>query len=190
MSRPDTRTKLLDTAETLVRRKGAEGFSYADMSAAIGIRKASIHYHFPAKTDLLNALMTRYARSVMGRLRTAQTEAASAAEQVDAFLSLYREALGEGDCVCLCVAYSLSPEVLNDATRTAISEFRMAVIDWLTTAFLSAENDQTINSVARPDQEAHAALALVEGAQVSARFSNDTRLYDKAVAGFRNRLTL
>ena len=42
----DTRISLLDSAERAVRQRGFDGFSYADLSKEIGIRKASIHYHF------------------------------------------------------------------------------------------------------------------------------------------------
>ena len=53
----DTRSQLLAHAEALVRTQGYAGFSYNDLSLAVGIRKASIHYHFPSKTDLGLALI-------------------------------------------------------------------------------------------------------------------------------------
>ena len=56
----DTRAQLLDEAEILIRSRGYSGFSYADLSTAVGIRKASIHHHFPSKTDLAVALLDAY----------------------------------------------------------------------------------------------------------------------------------
>ena len=53
----DTRAELLIQAETLVRGRGYAGFSYADLAEAVGIRKASIHHHFPTKVDLGAALV-------------------------------------------------------------------------------------------------------------------------------------
>ncbi|MGR7526653.1 TetR/AcrR family transcriptional regulator [Klebsiella aerogenes] len=47
-----TYDSLLDLADTLIQENGYQGFSYADLASKLGIRKASIHYHFPAKTDL------------------------------------------------------------------------------------------------------------------------------------------
>jgi TetR/AcrR family transcriptional regulator, transcriptional repressor for nem operon len=47
-----TRTALIDLAEHSVRSQGFDRFSYADLTEAIGIRKASIHYHFPTKANL------------------------------------------------------------------------------------------------------------------------------------------
>ncbi|MFI3014262.1 TetR/AcrR family transcriptional regulator [Klebsiella aerogenes] len=47
-----TYDSLLELADTLIQENGYQGFSYADLAAGLGIRKASIHYHFPTKTDL------------------------------------------------------------------------------------------------------------------------------------------
>jgi len=52
-----TRTRILDTAQDLVQRIGANAMSYQHISEAVGIRKASIHHHFPKKEDLLEALI-------------------------------------------------------------------------------------------------------------------------------------
>jgi len=45
----DTRTRILDTAEQLVRTRGYYGFSYADIADRIGISKPSIHHHFKTR---------------------------------------------------------------------------------------------------------------------------------------------
>ena len=45
----DMRSTLIDVATGQVRRLGYSAFSYADLAAAVGIRKPSIHHHFPAK---------------------------------------------------------------------------------------------------------------------------------------------
>lgn len=47
-----TYTNILQHANTLIQQNGFNGFSYADLSKALGITKASIHHHFSAKSDL------------------------------------------------------------------------------------------------------------------------------------------
>lgn len=47
-----TYDKILRLTDTLIQQRGFLGFSYADLAKEIGIRKASIHHHFPGKTDL------------------------------------------------------------------------------------------------------------------------------------------
>ncbi|MEM6867960.1 MAG: TetR/AcrR family transcriptional regulator [Cyanobacteria bacterium P01_C01_bin.121] len=43
-----------------MRCRGYSAFSYADISKQVGIRKASIHYHFASKEALVQALVKRY----------------------------------------------------------------------------------------------------------------------------------
>ena len=52
-----TSQKILDIAQSLVVAGGYNGFSYADISDAIGIRKPSIHHHFPTKAELVRVLV-------------------------------------------------------------------------------------------------------------------------------------
>ena len=44
-----TKAALMNCAETQMRSKGYSAFSYADLAVEVGIRKASIHHHFPTK---------------------------------------------------------------------------------------------------------------------------------------------
>nr|WP_237391328.1 TetR/AcrR family transcriptional regulator [Cedecea sulfonylureivorans] len=43
---------MLELADSFIQENGYQGFSYADLATRLNIRKASIHYHFPTKTDL------------------------------------------------------------------------------------------------------------------------------------------
>ncbi|MGL4723950.1 MAG: TetR/AcrR family transcriptional regulator [Scandinavium sp.] len=47
-----TQDSLIALTDTLIQKNGYQGFSYADLAEGLGIRKASIHYHFQTKTDL------------------------------------------------------------------------------------------------------------------------------------------
>lgn len=55
-----TRTKIMEAAEQLLRTRGYSDFSYADLVEQAGIRKPSIHHHFPTKEDLGVAIVSDY----------------------------------------------------------------------------------------------------------------------------------
>jgi len=59
MTNIDTKTALLECAQNLIQCVGVNAMSYNDLSREIGIRKASIHYHFPKKDDLIKAIIDR-----------------------------------------------------------------------------------------------------------------------------------
>src|SRR3954470_9665567 len=82
----DTAERILDSAERLVQSRGFNGFSYADVAAELRVTKASLHYHFPGKAELGEALIARYAARF-----------AEALEQIDA---------GGGDAPAKLAAYA------------------------------------------------------------------------------------
>uniref|UniRef100_UPI0016411DC9 TetR/AcrR family transcriptional regulator n=1 Tax=Burkholderia gladioli TaxID=28095 RepID=UPI0016411DC9 len=60
-----TRDALVQAAEGLMRSRGYAAFSYADLVETVGIRKASIHHHFPTKEDLGVAIVEAYVARVV-----------------------------------------------------------------------------------------------------------------------------
>jgi TetR/AcrR family transcriptional regulator, transcriptional repressor for nem operon len=58
--RSETAEQILDLAETLIQTRGYSAFSYQDIADSLGIRKASIHYHFASKAELGVAVVDRY----------------------------------------------------------------------------------------------------------------------------------
>ena len=177
----------MDAAEQHVRQYGADGFSYADLSAEVGISKASIHYHFPAKPDLLTAIMARYSMGVMDILEGFSKTLATAGEQLGAFLNLYRAALQDGSVLCLCVAYAVSRDGLSEDTRAEMVRFRAKVLFWLEQTLHEALVEDLISNSCNKQAEAASILALAEGAQISARISGDLASFDKAIELLKNR---
>ena len=59
-----TQNLLLSEAERLVRTRGFDAMSFADLATAADIRKASVHYHFPTKADLAAKMIARYRAQV------------------------------------------------------------------------------------------------------------------------------
>src|SRR5690606_1210211 len=55
-----TSNDILVSARSLIMYGGYNGFSYAHIAEVVKIRKASIHHHFPTKSDLIRTLVTRY----------------------------------------------------------------------------------------------------------------------------------
>lgn len=184
----DTKTALMDFAERAVRARGFDGFSYADLAEAIGIRKASIHYHFPTKSNLSENLMVRYHEMVERTCARIDVEHATASARLSALIDFYRSALNDGETLCLCVAFIGSRESLSDAMIAKITEFRGMVVGWLVRTFDLGGKDHSIASVADPQHEARAILALLEGAHLAARADQNVVVFDQAMELLKARL--
>lgn len=176
-----TRTALLDAAEHAARSRGFDGFSYADLSDAVGIRKASIHYHFPTKADLTAELMARYAARVTDLLAEISAAPGTGADRLKAIVAIYREALRGGDMTCLCVALTVAFDSVPPVVTRQMSAFRRDVAVWLEQAYQLGSADGSIRAVAAAAMEARAMLATLEGAQLAARTEGDTGIFDAAL---------
>lgn len=177
---PDTKTTLLDIAENAARSRGFDGFSYADLAEAAGIRKASIHYHFATKAVLSAALMDRYHATVKRVCADIDATGRCAAEKLAALIAFYRAALGGGETLCLCVALTISRDSLANDVKDKIVKFRSMMTAWMTTVFELGRQDGTIPTVEAPQLEAHATLAMLEGAHLAAHAKRDIAAFDKA----------
>ena len=95
------RDEILDVAEAMIRNVGFNGFSTRDVASAVGIKSASVHYHFPTKADMGAAVTERYAdRFLKGLGDPARFK--DARELVALYVDTFRETLVSDDKLCLC----------------------------------------------------------------------------------------
>ncbi len=122
LQKGDTRSRILDIAERLVQVRGFNGFSYADVAAELRVTKASLHYHFPGKAELGEALVVRYGERFVVALAAIDTHIADPLAKLDAYASLYAEMLRE-QRMCLCGMLAAECETLAAPIRDAVIIF-------------------------------------------------------------------
>src|SRR5262245_46498133 len=125
MSETDTRTLVLDAAQDLVQRLGANAMSYQHISEAVGIRKASIHHHFPSKENLLEALLKRYNSYFVGLVDQIIVQAIPAPKKLAKYIDLFEATLCEGknDKACLCGMLGAELASLGSASADLVRTF-------------------------------------------------------------------
>ncbi|WP_372085051.1 TetR/AcrR family transcriptional regulator [Tistrella mobilis] len=175
-----TKDTLIDSGIRLVRKQGYAGFSYADLSQVVGIRKPGIHHHFPAKEDLGVAMVDRYSETFRKRLRAIAAETTSLKDKIAAYAEIYREAL-ELDEGCLCGMLASEVSILPDAVRLRVSAFFEENVRWLE-GVLRADPKRDVEA------EARMILGTLQGTLVVARALADRGLFENAVAGLLKRL--
>lgn len=80
---PATRERILEEAEAAFSRSGFSGANLADIARRVGIRKASLYYHFPTKTELYAEVHRAILRDLQEMLMTAIQRPGTPAEQVE-----------------------------------------------------------------------------------------------------------
>ena len=176
-----TQDAILNYAEKACRSRGFDAFSFADAADHVGIRKASVHHHFPTKADLAVSMIDRYCAQLDASICEIEERRPRAAAQLRDWVKLYRTALGAGDSLCLCVAMSAHRESLPREAIERVNAFNRMSIDFLARLFERGKKDRSIRNVGWPKDEAASALALVEGAQLIARAARRPALFDNAL---------
>jgi TetR/AcrR family transcriptional repressor of nem operon len=164
---PDRRARILDAAEGMARRGGYHGFSFRDVAAAVGVKSASIHHHFPTKEDLAAELAVRYCdRFIAGLGNPAETGA------VNRLVAAYRSAIRKDDQMCLCGVFGAEIDVLPEAVGGAVRGFYRANIEWAAQA-LRGDDTQA---------RAETLVAGLAGALLTARSLGDAQVFDRVAA--------
>jgi AcrR family transcriptional regulator len=103
----DTREEILRIGKQLIQEFGYNAFSYADIARQLQVKNAAVHYHFPAKEDLLLALVDNY--TAQYHLMAAQLQAAplTARQKLDKFIERYSQLV---DCDCICIIGSVASD--------------------------------------------------------------------------------
>jgi TetR/AcrR family transcriptional repressor of nem operon len=128
----ETRDRILDSMQELIQTMGFNAVSYQDISEALGIRKASIHYHFPSKSDLGRAVVDRYQARLAGLMEKAENEPGrSHGDVLSDYFKPFIQVAGSADKVCLCGALAGEFLSLPPDMREAVSSFFRQHENWL-----------------------------------------------------------
>lgn len=126
-----TKNDILDSAEELIQTRGYNGFSYADVAARVGVRKASIHHYFPSKTDLATEVIKRYKETFNIALLNIAAEQKSWIEKIRSYIKLYEMVL-QNNKLCLCGMLASDIETFPNELKSEIKHFFSDNTTWLT----------------------------------------------------------
>lgn len=170
--------QLLDAAEARMRSGGFHAVSFRDLADDLGIKSASVHYHYRRKEDLGAAVVARYQKRVFAMVAD---RIATGAAPLAAYCATYRAALAEGDRICLCGIMGAEMQGLPAPVQDAVRGFMRANAEWLERIYTEAGSPD-------PRDRALLTLASLQGAMMLAVSLEDTSAFDRVaaqVAAFR-----
>lgn len=165
-----TAEKILDVTQALIVSGGYNGFSYADISDVIGIRKASIHHHFPTKAHLVSVLLQRYARQAEDGLNAASANFPNPVDRLGAYFEHWQTCIMEAsEPFCLCAMLASEMELLPEEVISHVRRHFENLERWLTSVLASGAEQGRFRLSGTPEEEAQILMASVHGAMLSAR---------------------
>lgn len=175
----DTRTKILDLSETLTQKRGFGGFSYLDLADEIGIKTASIHYHFRCKDDLAVALVERSCENMAQKFAELEAGFKSPKKRIEALIEHFKSYVTTRKfCMCGMMAaelYALSPQV-QELLNGYFEQFQT----WLSAQFKAMD-------CRNPKMQALRFLSMAEGALLLARLRDDATIIRPILKEFLTR---
>jgi TetR/AcrR family transcriptional regulator, transcriptional repressor for nem operon len=177
--RADTANQILDVAEHLVQVRGFNAFSYADVAGELGLTNAALHYHFPSKSELGEALIARYAFRFVGALAEIDESVGDALGKLDAYADLYADVL-RSQRMCLCGMLAAEYETLSAGMQDAVAHFFENNETWLAGVLQQGRKCRTLSFAGSPLEEARSIVSSLEGAMLIARSFGDIRRFQSA----------
>ena len=175
----DTPARILDSAERLVQIRGFNGFSYADVASELKVTKASLHYHFPGKAELGEALVERYAARFADALSAIDRRGGDAPAKLEAYANIYADVLRDRR-MCLCGMLAAEYDTLPEPMRQAIIGFFDDSEVWLTSVLEQGQEEGTLHLNGSASDEAQAIVSGLEGALLIARPYGDVARFQAA----------
>jgi TetR/AcrR family transcriptional regulator, transcriptional repressor for nem operon len=176
-----TAERILDVAEALVQSRGFNGFSYADVAEALGISKAALHYHFPGKAELGEALIARYASRFGDALVAVDRDEPDGPAKLRAYARLYADVF-QDDRMCLCGMLAADYATLPDPMRERVVRFFDENERWLARVLEAGRSDGTLRFHGSSRSVARTLVGGLEGAMLVARPYGDIRRFRAAAA--------
>jgi TetR/AcrR family transcriptional repressor of nem operon len=178
-----TSEKILDAAQSLVVAGGYNGFSYADISEAVGIRKASIHHHFPTKAALVAALVRRYTGRALEGLGALSAHVPAPEGRLDAYLGYWEKCVvDDAEPFCVCAMLASEMPLLPDEVASEVRRHFRNLAEWLAALLRAGIEAGAFRPDIAAEAEAQILVASVHGALLSARALGEPALF-KAIVG-------
>jgi TetR/AcrR family transcriptional repressor of nem operon len=189
MERSDTAQAILDAAQELAQTVGYNAFSYRDLAHRVGIKTASIHYHFPTKGDLGRALMARYGAFVADSLVDLERRSSHAPDLLRGYAAILENVLAPpgtgksgGGRVCLGGMLASEYPTLPPDVQAGVRGFVEENVGWLARVLSAGRNAGSLEFRGTPRAAATALFSALEGAMLVARTTGDVARYRAASA--------
>jgi TetR/AcrR family transcriptional repressor of nem operon len=178
----ETREAILSAARLRAQAHGYTGLNFRDLAEDVGIKSASLHYHFPPKADLGAAVARRYRDDSAAGLEDISARSPDPAECLRRYPAVFRKALENGNRMCLCGHMAAEYDDLPEAVKVEVKGFAEDHVNWLAKVLTGTKSNADIAAIRR---RARAIYAAVAGAQLLARSHADLEIYDETIETYR-----
>lgn len=167
---PNTHDRIVDAAKALLVDGGYNGFSYADISGVVGIRKASIHHHFPTKEILAQTVIASHRDQAEKGLSQLAQASPSGFAALRSYAGIWAHCIADSSPP-FCVGAMLASEMpaLPSDVAEEVQAFFYSLTEWVLEQMTRGQRDGSLALADPAETEASVFVATVYGAMLVAR---------------------
>jgi len=163
------RELLTKAAQNSVQRGGLKALSFRTLADEVGIKSSSVHYYFPEKADLAQALIEEYSENFAAELQRISNTKGNLRSKLRRFIGIFEE-VADNEKVCLCLMLAAEVEHLTEDNKKRLGQFFQYMEDWLS-ELLDRHSDE-INAAQHTDKVASVMVSSLEGALLLDRLTS------------------
>lgn len=170
--------EIIQRANELLAAGGYNGFSFADIATQVGVRKASIHHHFPTKAELVKATVALHRQAVQQGLQGLDATVADPLERLVAYCGYWAECIRQSRpsiCICALLAAEL-PSVPAEVASEVSTHFH-DLHAWIAGTMAQGAANGRLRLADAPAAEASVFMASIHGAMLAARAAGQPSLF-------------
>ena len=173
----DRKEEILEVATELLQTRSFSSFSYADLSARLGISKASIHHHFPTKEAMARALVERFRESYRRLLGDLDRQHKDPWQRLETFLGGMCAMADSGSKICPMGCLRVEHNVIADSIRGELHQHHELGQRWLARLLEEGRAKGQMTFPSTPDAQAILINAALQGALQNARAEGPGQFY-------------
>jgi len=186
----ETAERILDAANTLLIDRGYSAFSYADIAETVKVRKASIHYHFPTKAGLVVAVLRRHRARISEGMKALDNQIEIPLIRIRNYFK-YWEGCIEGRTLSFCIGALLGAEMpsLPEEVQAEVRLHFSTLTEWFERTLKAGTKARALRLQGTVATEAQMLIAVLHGAMLSARATNNCDVFRSLTQSEMNRIS-
>lgn len=169
----NTREKIIELAQEAIATRGYSAFSFRELAAELGIKSASIHYHFPTKTHLGVEVARSYRNRLQQALEQITHQHPEPKQALEGLIAIYRQEARTSQRMTVCTMLAAEIKNLPDEICEEMKAFYTLNLGWIEARLADLGYDDL-----RKKEKARQLFALLQGGLMGAKGQNDPVYFD------------
>ncbi|ANH68351.1 TetR/AcrR family transcriptional regulator [Mitsuaria sp. 7] len=170
---------------------GYNSFSYADLAERLNLSKAAIHHHFPSKEMLVTTLLILFRQEAREELAQLVRHVNDPLAELKVYTGHWAQCIRSGDSpFCPCAMLATEMPIIPEGLAAEVRGHFQDLGEWLASVLRRGMASGQFHVDGDPLVSARAFMAIVHGAMLVARATDDATAFEAVVTPAIARLTL